>query len=120
MGEARRKKEKPTVRRGPHGHNYYCRNGCGSVAYTKTTNQIFTERKLPLFGWCSTCKQEAAARAEEERRLAIAAATAQQQAEHLSANVGGDLAAAARARAAALQAQIASATNNATEAPGHD
>lgn len=57
---------------GPHGHRYYCRNGCGSVAYTKDTNERFIERKQPLWGWCWQCL--VAAHEQEIRRAGEKAA----------------------------------------------
>lgn len=59
MGEAKLKGSKPTARSGPHGHDYYCRNRCGQVVYSKNTNQTFNERKTPYWGWCQKCKGDA-------------------------------------------------------------
>ncbi|HKQ24131.1 MAG TPA: hypothetical protein VJT81_06780 [Burkholderiales bacterium] len=93
MGQAKLKKEKPTVFVGPRGNKYYCRNRCGRVAYTKDNNQIFTERPhVPGFGWCGTCIMQAKAAAEAKANTAVA-----------TTDVDAELAAAAAARAAALK-----------------
>lgn len=70
MGEAKLKKVKPTVRVGPHGNNYYCRNRCGRVAHEKRNKQVFIERRDLLWGWCKECKEELMRQYNEHKREA--------------------------------------------------
>lgn len=74
MGQAKLKKDRPTVFVGPRGNRYYCRNRCGRVVYVKDNNESFIERRgLPMYGWCSACIAEAEARAQDTSRSAAKA-----------------------------------------------